>query len=318
MSKNFGVMSMAEKDISEKQLEEYEDVFADIVNVLLFDGEQIIKPEELSSAPTFSAYHDDKNKKLRELERDTAKYWNVANIHIAYIGLENQTSVYKYMPIRIIGYDGTIYRNTLNKVEDEKKEIVKGDIFPVVTLVLYFGYKKHWKRPLTLKECFDIPPKLEPYVNDYKMNLYEIAWLEEETISKFQSDFKFVAEYFSQMRKTGEWKPMPQKVRHIRELMDLFAALTEDEKFLDLVEILEGDGTMRPLSGLDVIENRGFERGMSQGESRGRIAGIKEKTISVVTNMLKKNYSYETIAELTETALDDVARIAKENGLIHS
>ena len=75
---------------------------------------------------------------------------------------------------------------------------------------------------------------------------------------------------------------------------------------------------MRPLSGLDVIENRGFERGMSQGESRGRIAGIKEKTISVVTNMLKKNYSYETIAELTETALDDVARIAKENGLIHS
>ena len=31
---------MAEKDISEKILESYNDVFADIVNVLLFDGEE--------------------------------------------------------------------------------------------------------------------------------------------------------------------------------------------------------------------------------------------------------------------------------------
>jgi hypothetical protein len=31
-------MNLGEKDISEKILEDYNDVFADIVNVLLFDG----------------------------------------------------------------------------------------------------------------------------------------------------------------------------------------------------------------------------------------------------------------------------------------
>ncbi len=31
---------MAEKDITEKMLEAYNDVFADIVNVLLFDGKR--------------------------------------------------------------------------------------------------------------------------------------------------------------------------------------------------------------------------------------------------------------------------------------
>ena len=31
---------MAEKDIAEKQLEDFPDVFTDIVNVLLFDGNQ--------------------------------------------------------------------------------------------------------------------------------------------------------------------------------------------------------------------------------------------------------------------------------------
>ena len=38
---------MGEKDIAEKVLEDYNDVFADIVNVLLFQGEQIVKPEQL-------------------------------------------------------------------------------------------------------------------------------------------------------------------------------------------------------------------------------------------------------------------------------
>ena len=38
---------MAEKDITEKQLASYNDVFADIVNVLLFDGERLVKEDEL-------------------------------------------------------------------------------------------------------------------------------------------------------------------------------------------------------------------------------------------------------------------------------
>ena len=33
---------MGEKDIAEKVLEDYNDVVADIVNVLLFQGEQIV------------------------------------------------------------------------------------------------------------------------------------------------------------------------------------------------------------------------------------------------------------------------------------
>ena len=38
---------MGQKDLSEKILEDYQDVFADILNVLLFQGRQIVKPEEL-------------------------------------------------------------------------------------------------------------------------------------------------------------------------------------------------------------------------------------------------------------------------------
>lgn len=38
---------MGQKDIAEKILEAYNDVFSDIVNVLLFNGEQVLKENEL-------------------------------------------------------------------------------------------------------------------------------------------------------------------------------------------------------------------------------------------------------------------------------
>lgn len=40
---------MAQKDITEKHLQEYNDVFADIVNVLLFNGERIVEENSLEN-----------------------------------------------------------------------------------------------------------------------------------------------------------------------------------------------------------------------------------------------------------------------------
>ena len=40
---------MGKKDIVEKNLEGWNDVFADIVNVLLFKGNRVIKEEELET-----------------------------------------------------------------------------------------------------------------------------------------------------------------------------------------------------------------------------------------------------------------------------
>ena len=63
---------MAEKDLAEKILESYNDVFADIVNVLLFKGKRVIKPESLTDAGSLSNYNIDG--KLHEQERDVAKF----------------------------------------------------------------------------------------------------------------------------------------------------------------------------------------------------------------------------------------------------
>ena len=67
---------MGEKDITEKTLASYNDVFSDIVNGLLFDGRPVIDPDALSDVMPHSMYKADG--KIHEQERDVSKFLKTA------------------------------------------------------------------------------------------------------------------------------------------------------------------------------------------------------------------------------------------------
>ena len=127
---------MNEKDTTEKLLEDYNDVFADIVNTLIFDGKERIKEDSLEDNKTNSAYKAEDGK-LHEMERDVSKYWKEGKTNLLVVGIENQTKAEKLMPARIIGYDGASYRSQLLKSTGRSS---KKKLTPVVTIVLYFGH----------------------------------------------------------------------------------------------------------------------------------------------------------------------------------
>lgn len=127
---------MGEKDMAEKLLEDYPDVFADIVNVLLFDGKQEVRSEELAESGLRSQFKADSGR-MHEEERDVAKYWMKNGRIAALIGLENQTEADGDMPMRLIAYDGSSYKSQILKRN-------KGERYPVITLVLHFG-EGRWK-----------------------------------------------------------------------------------------------------------------------------------------------------------------------------
>ena len=212
---------MAQKDTSEKILESYNDVFSDIVNVLLFNGKQVLSADELEDQAPRSYYKADG--RIREIERDVAKRWKNGNIRVACIGFENQTASDPNMPLRVMGYDGAEYRaQLLNDSEN---------LYPVVTLVLYFGHDKPWNGPLSLKERLNIPKEFEPYVNDYKINLFQIAYLTHKQVELFQSDFKVVADYFVQKQENGDYIPSSQDLTHVQETLQLLSIMTNDNRF---------------------------------------------------------------------------------------
>lgn len=257
---------MQEKDLIEKHLENYEDVFKDIINVLLFQGREVLRGEMVEQSVTQSVYFMEGH--IRGQDRDIAKYWLSDGFRLAFLGIENQSRVDKYMPMRLLSYDGATYRSQLQRKGKKR-------CYPVITVVLYFGYKYRWKKYKCLHECVHIPKELMPYVNDYKMNLFEIAFLPEESVCKFQSDFRIIADYFVQMRVKGNYIPGNIGMKHPYETMKLLSVLTKDNRFLMVCEKNEKGG-MTMCEVLDRVEQRGYKAGEKRGEKRGRFNVLKE------------------------------------------
>ena len=251
---------MAGKDATEKILEAYNDVFSDIVNVLLFQGEEVLKADELEDQAPRSYYKADG--KVHEIERDVAKRWKKEQIRLACIGVENQTGIDPDMPLRVIGYDGAEYRAQLL----EKENAVR---YPVVTLVLYFGHKKHWNQAKSLLERVDVPEKFRPFVNDYKINLFEIAYLTRKQVELFQSDFRIVADYFVQKREKNDYTPSAQTMKHVQETLQLLSVMTGDHRFEDVCNDQQEGGPQNMCEVLERVENRGIQIGMQKGTQSG-------------------------------------------------
>ena len=291
---------MAEKDLSEKLLEEYDDVFADIVNVLLFDGKREVKEEELSETGTESQYKAD-DSVLHAQERDVAKYWKKGKIRLALYGLENQTGIDMDMPMRVLNYDGMSYRSQLLKESKER--------YPVITLVLYFGTERQWKKPLSLYEVFSMQEELKEYINDYKINVFNIAYLSEEQVNMFTSDFKIVADYFVQKRKDGKYKPSSDVIRHVDAILKFMAVFTGDQRYFNeaIKKKMQAGGiqTMDKVIDdyIDLGRKEGMEFGMKQGMDRGRK--------DVIRSLCKKK-SPEEVADLLEIPVEEVLEIIKE------
>ena len=252
---------MQEKDITQKMLEQFNDVFSDIVNVLLFDGKDVVDEDSLIDTPTKSMMKIDG--KVHSQDRDVAKYWQNSRINIALFGFENQTAPDKLMPLRVISYDGIEYgRQTKKRYRYKTK-------YPVITLVLYLGYKKRWNYPINILDIVEVDERLRPFVNDYKINLFEIAYLDEEKISLFKSDFRILVDYLHQIRTNNSYNPKDYIIKHIDELLTLMSVMTGDKRFEDSINEANEKEARYMCEVLDIIENRGIEKGLEQGRQEG-------------------------------------------------
>lgn len=272
-------------DPSEKLLEDYADVFSDIVNVLVYQGESVVKPENLRDGPTASMYKTIYGR-LRQKNRDVLKFDMEHGVEVRVYGLENQSKSSNIMPVRVMGYDFSSYdRDILRKKAENKAAGHEADyaaelwpeqkLCPVVTLVLYFGTEP-WSGPTSLVDMLDLPENLKDYVSDYHINLVQVAFLEDEVISKFQSDFQIVAEFFKAKR-LGNVKKLKYNTRkwnHVAELLDFFQTFVGFKHYQEIrQDIIEQsrkeDIVMDSVfySIFDEAWDKGIEKGIEKGIS---------------------------------------------------
>ena len=274
---------MAEKDITEKLLTDIDEVFADIYNSLCFNGENIIKPDDLSSASVTTAFIS--NDVTRGLISDVSKIYKNSNLTLALLNIENQSTEDSDMPFRIIGYEGAKYNSQLISGSDER--------YAVATLVLNFNTKKRWSTPKSIKESLKnkYPIELDEYINDYKVNVIDVAFMDKEDIEKLNSDFKAVAKYYYLKRNNIEdFEELGDcNLKYPVQTFATMKALTGDSRFEtaynDYVETHKDDKGVTMEKILDDLINK--------GKSEGKELQAKETAI----NLKNMNMDEETIAK---------------------
>lgn len=281
---------MREKDITEKALENYNDVFADVVNALVFDGEQYVKGTELEQVLPRGAYKEEGE--FHEQERDVVKAWKNGTIRIAMLAVENQTEVDYDMPLRIISSDGAMYG-----VQAGRKP--KKNRYPAITLVLYFG-EGRWSGPRSLKERLIIPEKVQRFVSDYKIHIIEMNQLSREEVERFQSDFRVVAEYFWHEARGLDYEGEEQALDHPQEVMDLLYALTQDERFNFNVE------KQKVRRSREMMRSKMLDRAEARGEVRGRAAGLND-----AMNMVRLFMEGNDVAQIAEAIGEEEVVVRK-------
>ena len=247
-----------------------------------------MKEKDLESATKDSMFKADE--KIHEQERDVSKFWKNGEVRISILGFENQTVQDYNMPLRVIGYDGASYKMQVNDKNLKKK-------YPVATLVLYFGTERKWTAPKNLLGCFKVPDELKPFVSDYKINVFNIAWLSKETVDMFQSDFKFVAQYFRAKRLNKNYIPTEEEIKHADELFKMFTALTGDKFFEmaynEVISNKKGGITM-----CDIVQ--GFVQ-----------EGRDQEKAELIRKMLDTKFATEQqIADLLKISVKEVKKIA--------
>ena len=251
---------MGAKDLAEKNLLQYKDVFSDIVNVNLFGGRCYVSAEELSREPgelITKAVSDDK---LWQLQMDVPMKCKKNNRSF-FLCLENQSDKNNVMPVRDMGYQHAKYMEQIKAAKESNQKT------------------SNYPNPMT-KELND-SQKLSPVIT-LVLNYSQKEW--ETTIRQYQSDFKYIVRYLScgnDRRKLDEYFQTTEfQLDHPEAFLDWLSAVTNDRRYRkakELIQETEGKGgRINMCVLLDMYEERGIEKGIAQGEARGIEKGIAQ------------------------------------------
>lgn len=199
--------------------------FADAFNYLLYNGEQVIKADELHEldATELTVPYGRNARVPVQKYRDLLKLWNAMmdeNAIYVILGTELQDKVHYGMPVKdglydMLGYSKQIaeikrsykkkgstdegeitVENGVLKIKLTDEEFLSGlrkedKLIPIITAVMYLG-DKPWDGPRSLLEMLAVKDKrLYRFLSDYKLNLISPADMEDGEFEKFHSELGF-------------------------------------------------------------------------------------------------------------------------------
>lgn len=307
---------MGTKDSKAKEYLSDNTRFSEICNYVLFDGERIIKPDELKeqdSAEILSIFGIDKKQIIKQKWRDLLKSVSIkytGNIYVILIGIEAQTDVHYAMPVKNMIYDALNYGDQVNEVRkchNQQKDYKKSEEFlsgftsedkltPVITITLYLGTGE-WNAPRSL---IDMMPKIDervlPFINDYKINLLNPSDITD--FSKFQTGLR----------------PLFEVLKNARDERRLNEVISSDETFKNVD--VETVAAINLFAGMDIkIEKEDEVLNMCKAWDEHKNRGIQEGENKILFSLvIKGKIDIQTAAEEANISVEEFEELMKEAG----
>ena len=182
---------MGAKDTKAKEYLSDNGRFADLCNAVLFDGEQIVRAEELQERDTtevLSVFGIDEKEIQFQKWRDILKHVVIksyGDVYFMLVGIENQSEIHYAMPVKVMIYDALNYGAQVKEAErrhrNENESCTRAEFLsgfhaddkltPIITLTVYLGAEQ-WDAPRCLCDMFrKIDDRITSLISDYKMHL---------------------------------------------------------------------------------------------------------------------------------------------------
>ncbi len=264
---------MGQPDLASNSLTAHADVFADIINAIIYGGKTVLEANNLR--PFYSNSTVPKDSKLKGLYRDSCMEDIRSGMRYVIWGAENQYIPDPETPFKVMGYDYTLYDRQIEEfaAQNEKSgvKIYTGRILPeqkikpVITLVLYYGRAEI---PESICSMMQIPEDetLRKYIQNYKLNLIRLRELTAEQAELFQSDFaciaKFLAKSYNKKEQLLALKENKQTLIHPRDTLFTLAAITGDKRYLEISTERKGETAMCEVA--DALVQMGYEQSLEE------------------------------------------------------
>lgn len=308
---------MGKADVCESDYLENEEIFADLVNGVLYQGEQVVKPCELEERD--GELRSILENSAKKMLRDKVKIWK--GTVIAVLVVENQTKVDYRMVTRAMLAESIAYDKQWKKLRDKNRageklqgeemktesavageslmlerlkvqaaageqmpsdEFIsgmrKGDKFiPVITIVVYYGKEKPWDGARTLYELLDVEGD-EEKILPFISN-YRLNLFDYHDYDDFDRFQSELQPVFEFLRYAGDKESMKTRMERHREK---YESLSSQAKVLltELTNIKEipGVGEEEFKKG-DFSMCKAFEDMRKEGFDEGREKGRAEEII---------------------------------------
>ena len=266
--------------------------FVSIFNALLFDGQQVLKPEHLK----------DENSEL--VMNVSSKHMDIIKryedgTYLDLFVIESQSYVDQSMVARVMEYESVARMRFIR--QNFKKHVPISTRLPMIlTIVLYVGESK-WSAAKKLSELEIIHPGFEGMFNEFKLNLIEL-----NTNRKYNTGEKATQDFFDLLRMIYTKEVLKEDLyrEFNREALYFAYVVTKNKELLNIYNQSE-KGDVKVCRALDEM----FEESTNRGIQLGIEQGIELNRLEVYQTMLDKGFSIKAIASIFSVSEDSVKKL---------